>query len=89
MLKQIVVAELQPDETVDAVREARLLAKVILNPHTRTKAVWVVIVLQTGSVTLFCGMEPLHTPKLAVQHSNKTDQGRFLFGSCCWLVLCM
>jgi len=53
VLKQIVVAELQPDETVDAVREARLLAKVILNPHTRTKAVWVVIVLQTGSVTLF------------------------------------
>ena len=28
MLKQIAVAELQPDETVDAVREARLLAKV-------------------------------------------------------------
>ena len=28
VLKQIVVAELQPDETVDAVREARLLAKV-------------------------------------------------------------
>ena len=27
-MKQIVVAELQPDETVDAVREARLLAKV-------------------------------------------------------------
>ena len=29
VLKQIVVAELQPDETVDAVREARLLAKVV------------------------------------------------------------
>ena len=29
VLKQIAVAELQPDETVDAVREARLLAKVI------------------------------------------------------------
>lgn len=28
VLKQIAVAELQPDETVDAVREARLLAKV-------------------------------------------------------------
>ena len=28
MLKQIAVADLQPDETVDAVREARLLAKV-------------------------------------------------------------
>ena len=28
VLKQITVAELQPDETVDAVREARLLAKV-------------------------------------------------------------
>ena len=28
VLKQILVAELQPDETVDAVREARLLAKV-------------------------------------------------------------
>jgi len=31
VLKQIVVAELQPDETVDAVREARLLAKVIIS----------------------------------------------------------
>ena len=28
VLKQIAVSELQPDETVDAVREARLLAKV-------------------------------------------------------------
>ena len=28
MLKQIAVTDLQPDETVDAVREARLLAKV-------------------------------------------------------------
>ena len=27
-MKQIAVSELQPDETVDAVREARLLAKV-------------------------------------------------------------
>ena len=30
VLKQIAVSELQPDETVDAVREARLLAKVNL-----------------------------------------------------------
>ena len=30
VLKQIAVSELQPDETVDAVREARLLAKVSL-----------------------------------------------------------
>jgi signal recognition particle subunit SEC65 len=30
VLKQIAVSELQPDETVDAVREARLLAKVTL-----------------------------------------------------------
>ena len=28
VLKQIAVTDLQPDETVDAVREARLLAKV-------------------------------------------------------------
>ena len=35
VLKQIAVSELQPDETVDAVREARLLAKVslICNTH--------------------------------------------------------
>lgn len=30
VLKQIFVGELQPDDTVDAVREARLLAKVTL-----------------------------------------------------------
>ena len=37
MLKQIAVSELQPDETVDAVREARLLAKVsLIFKHTST-----------------------------------------------------
>ena len=34
VLKQIAVSELQPDETVDAVREARLLAKVSMMYHT-------------------------------------------------------
>ena len=33
VLKQIGVADLLPDETVDAVREARLLAKVCVGPR--------------------------------------------------------
>lgn len=38
VLKQIFVGELQPDDTVDAVREARLLAKVTSSSIHRCRA---------------------------------------------------
>lgn len=77
VVKQIPVAELQPDETVDAVREARLLAKVcgwVWSQHLVGVVTW----LRSCGVWLFtCVVLQLDHPYIVKFHDSFMEGDSF------------